>query len=64
MMSPLVLLAIQETPAIIDAFRALFHKQQPSVPPPTNEEVIAAFNHAFASSLAQDAAWMAAHPAP
>jgi len=64
-MNPAILmLAIQETPALIAAFRKLFVKANPTLPAPTDEEVIAAFHSAFLSSLAKDAAWLAAHPVP
>lgn len=58
----LVTLAIQETPAIIDGLKALFAKQQPDAPVPTDAEIIAAYQSAFVSSLAKDEAWLAAHP--
>lgn len=58
----LVGLAIQELPVVIDGLRSLFTKNNPDVPPPTSEEVIAAFDSAVQSSLAKDAAWLAAHP--
>lgn len=59
----LLALAIQETPAIIDGLKALFAKQQPGAPVPTDAEIIAAYQSAFVSSLAKDEAWLAAHPA-
>ncbi len=61
-MNPLVQLAIEETPALIQSIKDLFVVKNPTLPPPTSEEVIAAFNAAFASSLAKDEAWQAAHP--
>ena len=61
-MPPLVLLAIKEAPAIIGALRVLFQRHHPDAPPPSDAEVIAAFHEAFASSLAKDDAWLAAHP--
>ena len=63
MNTQLVNLAIQETPAVVAMIRGLFVKQNPTVPPPTDDEVIAAFQSAFASSLAKDEAWLVAHPA-
>lgn len=63
-MNPLILLAIQETPSLIAYFRELFHKNNPADPVPTEAEIFAAFESAFQSSLAQDAAWLAAHPEP
>jgi hypothetical protein len=60
--TPYVNLAIQEAPAVIAAFKSLFGSKNPGVPGPTSEEVIAAFNAAFASSLAKDEQWLSAHP--
>ena len=61
-MNPLILLAIKELPTIISGLRAVFHRAHPDEPVPTDEEVIAAFNLAYRSSLAKDEAWLAAHP--
>lgn len=61
-MNPLVQLAIAEVPEVIAYLRALFHKRHPGQPDPTDAEVIAAFNAAFASSLARDDQWRAQHP--
>jgi hypothetical protein len=58
----LVNLAIQEAPAVIGALKSLFGKSNPGAPEPTSEEVIAAFNSAFASSVAKDEAYLAIHP--
>jgi hypothetical protein len=60
--TPYVNLAIQEVPAVIEAFKSLFGNKNPGVPGPTSEEVIAAFNAAFTSSLAKDDQWLAVHP--
>ncbi len=57
----LIQLAIQELPTVIDTFRQLFKKHDPTAPEPTNEDVIAAFEQAFKSSLAKDDAWLSAH---
>lgn len=62
-MNPLLFqLAIQETPTIIAALKAAFSKANPAAPVPTSDEVIAAYHSAFASSIAKDEAWLAAHP--
>lgn len=61
-MSPLLTIAIQEAPAVIALLRGLFQQKNPGAPPPTDAEVIAAFEKAFKSSLAKDNAWLAAHP--
>jgi hypothetical protein len=62
-MNPLLQLALQETPAIIAMLRQAFQKQNPDAPLPSDAEVIAAYESAFRSSLAKDAAWLAEHPA-
>lgn len=62
MKNQLITLAIQETPQLIEGLKSLFHRKNPTEPVPTSEEVIDAFNSAFASSLAKDEAWLAAHP--
>lgn len=61
-MNPLVQLAITETPNIITALKSLFASQHPTAPVPTDDEVIAAYQQALASSLAKDDNWLAAHP--
>lgn len=58
----LIALAIQEVPTLIDLIRARFAHANPDAVPPTDEEVIAAYQSALASSLAKDAAWLEAHP--
>lgn len=62
-MNPLVLLAIQEAPNVIALLKSAFAKSHPGDPEPTDAEVISAYESAFASSLAQDEAWLASHPA-
>ena len=61
-MPPLVAVLIQQMPSIVAFAKALFAHANPSAPLPTDEEVIAAYLAALASSLAKDAAWLAAHP--
>ena len=60
----LVLVAIQEGPAIIAALKSAFSKAHPDVPAPTSEEVVAAYEALFTSDLATDDAWLSAHPRP
>lgn len=62
-MSPALLsLAMKELPRVLDFARETFMKQNPGEPPPTNEQVIAAYRQAFTSSVAKDQAWLRAHP--
>lgn len=58
----LIGLAIQEAPALIERLKELFRKASPDAPEPSNEEVIAAYEGAFQSSLAKDDRWNATHP--
>lgn len=58
----LVILAIEEAPNIIQAFKTLFAKQHPTLPAPTSEEVIATFEAVYGSSLLKDQSWLASHP--
>lgn len=62
-MNPLVTIAIQEAPAVIALLRDAFATANPDAQVPTDEEVIAAYQQAFASSIAKDDDWLAAHPA-
>jgi len=61
MVAPLVMLAIKEAPGIIRLLKEVFHREHPDEPHPTDEEVIAAFEAAFQSSLAKDEAWLRLH---
>ncbi len=61
-MTALATVAIQNLPGLIGFLKAAFVSQNPGVPPPTDEEVITAYLMAISSSLAKDAAWLAAHP--
>lgn len=58
----LVDLAIKEAPVLIDRLIDVFKAKHPDAPAPSSDDVIAAYNEAFASSLAKDARWLAAHP--
>jgi hypothetical protein len=58
----LMQLAIQELPVIIELVRQVFIKHNPEAPPPTDADVMAVFNQAYAQSLAVDEQWQAAHP--
>jgi hypothetical protein len=49
-------------PGIIALIKAKQAAANPGVPPPTSEEVIAAFETAVAQSLARGDAWLSAHP--
>lgn len=61
-MNPLLVVAIQEAPTIIDLLTTLFQNKHPDEPAPTSEEVMAALEAAFESSRSKDEAWLKAHP--
>ena len=54
--------AIGALPGILALFRAEHTAANPSVPPPTDAEVIAALQTAVAISVLKDEAWKTAHP--
>jgi hypothetical protein len=62
-MPSLIALLIQQLPGILQAVKDTFGQANPGIPPPTDEEILAAFEAAFQSSRAKDDAWLAAHPA-
>ena len=53
-MNPLTQLLIAEGPALVSFVAGLFRKANPEAPAPTSEEVVAAFEALFTSSLARD----------
>jgi hypothetical protein len=62
-MTPALLaVLLQNLPGIIGFAKAQFASANPGAPVPTDEEVIAAYQSALASSLAKDEAWLAVHP--
>lgn len=62
-MNPLVAIAIQEAPEVLAFLKDAFAKKNPDAPIPTDQEVIDAYQQAFASSILKDDDWLAAHPA-
>lgn len=62
-MSPQLLqLLIDQSPAIVAGIKALFKRDNPDAPEPTDQEVLDAARQVFTESLATDDAWLAAHP--
>jgi hypothetical protein len=61
-MNPLIAVLIQNLPGIIAFAREQFADANPGAPVPTEDEVIAAYLAALATSLAKDENWLAAHP--
>lgn len=59
-MNPIVQLIITEAPAIIALIRDRHKATDPNAPVLTNEQVLAAFEEAFGSSLTKDAMLRAA----
>lgn len=53
-MNPIIQLIIEETPSLIALIREKLRKKDPNAPTPTSEEVIAAFEQAYADSYARD----------
>lgn len=58
----IISVVITELPSIITAIKDAFSAAHPDEQQPTSEDVIAAFDAAYQSSLAKDEAWLAAHP--
>ena len=58
----LIAVALELTPQVIESLKEVFRKKNPTLPTPTDAEVMAAFNSAFFSSLAKDEAYLAIHP--
>lgn len=53
-MTPLEQILIEATPGIVDLVKSMFASKNPDAPQPTSEEVIAAYESLFASSVAKD----------
>lgn len=62
MLDKLIALAIQEAPDLIARLRAAYVAAHPGDHPPTDADIIEAYQGAFVSSLAKDDRWLAAHP--
>lgn len=62
MKDQLLQLAIDQMPAIIAGLKALFKRNNPDAPEPTDQEVLDAARDVFTRSLAIDEAWIADHP--
>ena len=60
-MNPLIQIAIQEVPNLIAWLKETFAKKHPDAPVPTDDEVLAAYESAFAASLAKDEVWLRLH---
>jgi hypothetical protein len=58
----LIGIAIEELPVAIDWIKSAFATRHPDAPQPTSEEIIAARDEAYRSSLAKDDAILAEHP--
>ena len=58
----LIQLAIAEAPGVFALLKHAFAKAHPDAVAPSSDEVIQAYDAAFASSVAKDARWLAAHP--
>jgi hypothetical protein len=60
----LLAIAIQQVPALLQFLKDIHQDKNPGAPVPSDAEVVEAYQAAFASSLAKDAAWLAQHPEP
>lgn len=49
-------------PSVVALIKALFIKQNPNTPPPTDAEILLAFSTACTKSIAMDDMWLATHP--
>ena len=61
-MTTLIALIIQQLPGVIALVRSEFTAANPEAPVPTEAEIVAAYIHALASSLAKDEDWLRQHP--
>jgi hypothetical protein len=55
-------LIIGQIPGIIAMVKANHAATDPTAPPPTDADVLAALQQAVASSIAKDDLWLQAHP--
>lgn len=53
-MSPLVQFILQEAPKVIGLIQERYAANNPTLPPLTAEQVVAAFEEAFTSTIAKD----------
>lgn len=58
----LILVLLQQMPALIGLGRELFHKANPSAPPVTDEDVLKGLQIASTSTLLRDSIWLSQHP--
>ncbi len=61
-MNPLITLALQQLPAVLEAIKAAHAQVNPTLPPLTDAEAIAIARAALDSTEAKDDLWLAAHP--
>jgi hypothetical protein len=60
-MSPILELVIEEVPTLINFLKARYATTHPGEPPLTSEQVMAAFEDAFTSTIHKDEMIRAAH---
>lgn len=60
-MNPLIALALQQLPTLIDAIKAHRAQVDPTLPPLTDAEAITILRQALDSTEAKDDLWLASH---